>query len=94
MTKVDFLRKILDDASKQTLTDKIKEFESLCDSLDLKSKEEYEEAQKELETLFMKLMSASSSSSSDSSSSNSKYSKSEETEEADPDFKPHIEEID
>ena len=84
----------LDDASKQTLTDKIKEFESLCDSLDLKSKEEYEEAQKELETLFMKLMSASSSSSSDSSSSNSKYSKSEETEEADPDFKPHIEEID
>ena len=66
------------------LSEKIKMYDELCLSLDLKEKEVYENAQKELESLFLNNMK-------NNTDTNTSASTNEEEEPA---FEPKIEEID
>lgn len=70
------------------LLEKLKLYDELCSNLDLKEKEVYENAQKELETLFMQNMASS------SQSNTSENSENVEKEVEEDKFEPKIEEID
>ena len=69
------------------LSEKIKMYDELCLSLDLKEKEVYENAQKELESLFLENMK-------NNADTNTSTSTTTTNQEEEPPFEPKIEEID